>query len=164
MSPWGEFKTWHDFYFQATCVSPTTNITLHSVGLQINEHEVTVQDISSKDPKTLIVSGLEYDKDNEFVVIKLKEALQADHKYEIYIKFSGKLLDGLAGYYRSSYLDKDTKEKRWVAVTQFEATDARRAFPCFDEPAMKATFKISLGRSKNYTSISNMPLLKSEPM
>ncbi len=54
--------------------------------------------------------------------------------------------------------------RRWLAVTQFQATEARRAFPCFDEPAYKARFSISLARRQGMTAVSNMPVKTTIPV
>ena len=61
----------------------------------------------------------------------------------------------MAGFYRSSYKDRDGSTK-YLATTQMEPTDARRAFPCFDEPALKAQYTITLVADKHHTCLSNM--------
>ena len=61
----------------------------------------------------------------------------------------------MAGFYRSSYKDRDGSTK-YIATTQMEPTDARRAFPCFDEPALKAHYTITLVADKSHTCLSNM--------
>lgn len=73
------------------------------------------------------------------------------------IKFSGILNDKLHGFYRSTYKDADGNTKV-IASTQMEATDARRAFPCFDEPEFKAAFKVKLVIDQDLTAISNSPI------
>lgn len=73
------------------------------------------------------------------------------------ILYDGILSDKMAGFYRSSYKDAEGNTK-YMGVTQFEATDARRAFPCWDEPAIKATYSISLVIPSELVALSNMPV------
>jgi tricorn protease interacting factor F2/3 len=77
--------------------------------------------------------------------------------YSLLVVFSGKLNDDLCGFYRSRYTGNDGREA-YLATTQFEAPYARKAFPCFDEPAFKASFKVTLTIPENMTGISNMPV------
>jgi aminopeptidase N len=76
---------------------------------------------------------------------------------EIHISYAGILNDKLRGFYLST-----EKDERY-AVTQFEATDARRAFPSFDEPAFKATFDISLTIDRRDQAISNGKVISDTP-
>ena len=103
-----------------------------------------------------MLEGHGYDDERNFYVIKLGEMIKMG-KVNVSIDYTGFLNDDLVGFYKSSYITSESEEKKWMAVTQFEATDARRAFPCFDEPAMKATFQVNLGRLPGMSSISNMP-------
>ncbi|XP_058085543.1 aminopeptidase M1-like [Magnolia sinica] len=74
------------------------------------------------------------------------------------IGFSGTLNDQMKGFYRSIY--EHNGEKKNMAVTQFEPADARRCFPCWDEPAVKATFKITLEVPSELIALSNMPVIQ----
>ncbi|KAK3890636.1 hypothetical protein Pcinc_005432 [Petrolisthes cinctipes] len=90
----------------------------------------------------------------------LNTHLSPNTTWSLSMDFQGFLNDKLVGFYRSTYTD-DQGSTRVVAGTQFSPSDARRAFPCFDEPALKATFDIHLARPQHLTSLSNMPLLHS---
>ncbi|MGH3733827.1 MAG: M1 family metallopeptidase [Acidimicrobiales bacterium] len=73
------------------------------------------------------------------------------------IAFDGTLNDKLVGFYRSTYTDINGVD-RVIATTQFENTDARRAFPCWDEPAFKATFQVNLTIPSDLSAYSNSPI------
>ncbi|HYY47073.1 MAG TPA: ERAP1-like C-terminal domain-containing protein, partial [Thermoplasmata archaeon] len=77
--------------------------------------------------------------------------------------FSGVLNDELAGFYRSRYTMSDGTEG-FMAATQFESTDARRAFPCWDEPATKAVFEVSLVVPRGMTAVSNTPMAEGKDL
>jgi len=135
---------------------PSDNITLHIYDIIIHEKDVTVQTDTGE---MLEIVGHSYDEERQFYIVNLAQA-PTSPTLLLNIFFTGNLNDELAGFYRSSYTKTSTGEKTYIATTQFEATDARRAFPCFDEPAMKAIFRVNLGRLPNMVSLSNMPIDK----
>ena len=79
------------------------------------------------------------------------------------ISFTGVLNDQLHGFYRSTYTD-DAGDTHTIATTQFESTDARRAFPCFDEPALKATFATTLVVDEGLLAVCNTAETGREPL
>ncbi|XP_054003259.1 aminopeptidase N isoform X2 [Hylaeus anthracinus] len=142
----------------------TRNVTLHAVNMDIDESFTNIREYTASNDKASRAIGIVEqmnDTEREFHVIKTSDTLKGGKQYVVHLKFVGYLTDRLEGFYRSSYTVGN--QTRWIAATQFQATDARRAFPCFDEPALKARFQISIARPKNMTSISNMPR-KGEPM
>jgi puromycin-sensitive aminopeptidase len=78
----------------------------------------------------------------------------APGEWRLHLAFRGTLNDTLRGFYRSTYKDK-RGTMQTMAATQFEATDARRAFPCWDEPDFKAVFSITLVLDRALTAVSN---------
>ncbi|KAJ7393673.1 hypothetical protein OS493_003330 [Desmophyllum pertusum] len=101
----------------------------------------------------------EFEK-NQFLVIELESPLDKG-RYITTVEYSGKYSDDLRGMYKSSFIDKNGNESLFSA-TQFEPLRARRAFPCFDEPAMKATFTVIVVHDPRLIALSNMPIYQSE--
>uniref|UniRef100_A0A667I6M3 Aminopeptidase n=1 Tax=Lynx canadensis TaxID=61383 RepID=A0A667I6M3_LYNCA len=106
-------------------------------------------------------TGFNYQNEDEKVTLSFPSTLQTGTG-TLKIDFVGELNDKMKGFYRSKYTTP-SGEVRYAAVTQFEATDARRAFPCWDEPAIKATFDISLVVPKDRVALSNMVAAKTLP-
>lgn len=104
-------------------------------------------------PKSLIF----VDSSAERLRLKLPQGTALKKKVAILVEFTGTLNDRLLGFYRSRY--KNNGKDQYLATTQFEAADARRAFPCHDRPDAKASFDVSITvRERRHTAISNMPV------
>ena len=79
-------------------------MTVHHAEMTIHESSVVVEDVTdASNPRSVAVVGHEYDDDREFYVAKLGAETQPGRKYRISMDFTGKLLDGLKGFYRSTY-------------------------------------------------------------
>ncbi|MCG3176563.1 MAG: Aminopeptidase N [Candidatus Omnitrophica bacterium] len=126
------------------------SITLHALDLRIQRAELS----TASGP--LKASRIAFDKDKETVTLVFPRTVRPSEARELALEYTGELNDKMHGFYRTRYtVDGAT---RWGAATQFEATDARRCFPCWDEPDLKATFDITLRVPKQLTALSNMPV------
>ncbi|VVU94544.1 Peptidase family M1 domain [seawater metagenome] len=128
--------------------------------IELNSKEITISKavVKYSNLSKYSVKGIEEDKDKERIIINLSQEIPKDTDASITIYYSGILNDEMAGFYRSKYPDSD----EYMAVTQFEATDARRAFPCIDEPAVKAIFSLKLTVPNNLTALANTEIVKNE--
>uniref|UniRef100_A0A8C1PUR8 Aminopeptidase n=1 Tax=Cyprinus carpio TaxID=7962 RepID=A0A8C1PUR8_CYPCA len=98
-------------------------------------------------------------KPQEYVVVEADEQLSVtgpDEHYILTLHFQGWLNGSLVGFYRTTYQDSGVTKK--IAATDHEPTDARKSFPCFDEPNKKATYTISITHDSAYEALSNMPV------
>ncbi|XP_034215412.1 aminopeptidase M1-like isoform X2 [Prunus dulcis] len=137
-------------------VADTRFIVLNAAKLSVNAGSVsfTHQDSS----KVFKPSKLEIFEEDGILVLEFGEKLPFGLGV-LAIFFEGILNDNMKGFYRSTY--EHNAEKKNMAVTQFEPVDARRCFPCWDEPAWKATFKITLADvPSELVTLSNMPVVE----
>ncbi|KFY44607.1 hypothetical protein V495_03357 [Pseudogymnoascus sp. VKM F-4514 (FW-929)] len=97
------------------------------------------------------------------ITFLLPEPLRAGTSSSIWIAFTGSLRDDISGFYASRYRSLDGSEA-FLAMTHMAPTYAKRVFPCFDEPALKATFKVTLIADSGLTCLSNMNIESVHPI
>jgi aminopeptidase N len=131
-------------------LKPTSDITLNSADIDFRDVTITSGGASQKAKVTP-------EKDKEMVVLSVEKPLAAGAA-TIHITYTGILNDEMRGL----YLGKDDQGRKYAA-SQFEATDARRAFPSFDEPDYKATFDITAVADKGLAAISNQKVISDTP-
>jgi puromycin-sensitive aminopeptidase len=135
---------------------PVEQIVLNAAELAVSDVEVVAADGSTTS------CTVSFDDELEQVVFRPPSALPAG-PCTITCRFSGTLNDKLRGFYRSTYTGPDG-DTQTIATTQFESVDARRCFPCFDEPDRKAVFEITLIVEPGVDVISNSPVVATDPV
>ncbi len=144
--------------------SETISIDLSEAVSQIVLNTAEIEIVSARiegSGQKADITDIAYDTDLERATLVLPGTL-ASGKYELALEFKGVLNDKLVGFYRSTFTDIDGNEQI-IATTQFESTDARRAFPCWDEPAFKAVFETTLVVPDHLMALSNTSEVSRKP-
>jgi aminopeptidase N len=129
--------------------SPVHQLVLNAVELEITE--------ASLDGHVLPKSALKVDKEKELITLTLSSELSpGDHT--LALGFSGKINQQGQGFFYMRYQEQGSGAQKIMLGTQFEATDARRFFPCWDEPAFRARFQLTVVVPENWLAVSNMPI------
>lgn len=124
----------------------TKSLTLHSKDIEI------LSAFWERGKQELDAGKISYNTKNETVTFSFTKPIPKGSG-KLHLEFRGLISEKLRGFYRSKYLHNG--QTKHLATTQFESTDARRAFPCFDEPSHKAVFELSLIVPNHLTAISN---------
>ncbi|KAH9643218.1 hypothetical protein HF086_012880 [Spodoptera exigua] len=142
--------------------STTNEIKLHSEDLIFTAQDVVVAVFNTGNTIPLNANNpLEFNTNYTFAYINLVENLQTGVQYILQIKYQGPIRSDLNGFYRNYYFQNGVK--KWLGATQMEPTHARKVFPCFDEPELKATFVIGIDRPAHYQpSLSNTDIERRE--
>lgn len=138
-----------------------------TVTLEVVEESSTItlncaeQEIHSASVDGQNASDISYDVAEARATFSFSSPIAKSKMVDLKLTFSGVINDSMAGFYRSSYVNHKTGKEEFLATTQMEATDCRKAFPCWDEPALKATFAITITADEHHVVLSNMDV-KSE--
>ncbi|HKS31027.1 MAG TPA: M1 family metallopeptidase [Chthoniobacterales bacterium] len=128
---------------------PTHQITLNAADVNITDAEI--------DGKPIAKNAIGLDAKNELLTISVPEELTPG-EHILALKFTGKINQFGRGLFFGKYQEQGTGAKKIFLGTQFEATDARRLFPCWDEPAFRARFQLTTVVPENWMAVSNMPV------
>src|SRR5947207_1383296 len=124
--------------------------------LVLNGLELKIE-AASVDGKELPVSAIKADDEKELLTLALPSKLVVgDHA--LTLRFTGKINQQGQGLFYMRYQEQGSGARKVMLGTQFEATDARRFFPCWDEPAFRARFQLTVVVPENWLAISNMPI------
>ncbi|KAM5249194.1 thyrotropin-releasing hormone-degrading ectoenzyme isoform 3-T3 [Hipposideros larvatus] len=137
---------------EIACRNATRYVVLHASRVAVEKVQVAEDRVAGAVP----VAGFFLYPQTQVLVVVLNRTLDAQRNYNLKIIYNALIENELLGFFRSSYVLHG--ERRFLGVTQFSPTHARKAFPCFDEPIYKATFKISIKHQATYLSLSNMPV------
>ena len=118
---------------------------------RLNAIDLDIEQCTAKQNGATLAATFDVDAASESMAVRLDPP--AAQAFSLHIDYGGVINDRMAGFYRSAY--QWNGRKHFMAVTQFQESDARRAFPCFDHPRHKATFDIELTVDENLTAISN---------
>ncbi len=136
-------------------VEDSSEIVCNSADLQIHDVEIEVGD-------DVIAPAVSLDADAERMTLTTVSAIPAGPAV-IRASFTGVLNDQLRGFYRSTFTGEDGVDHT-IATTQFQSTDARRAFPCWDEPEWKATFATTLVVDQQHLAVTNTSEVESQDL
>ncbi|KAF8212441.1 hypothetical protein K438DRAFT_1806516 [Mycena galopus ATCC 62051] len=138
----------------------TSAVELNSNDLDLGSASI-YSDVSQSQQ---LQSGQTIDKDLQRVTFTFPNALPAGSKAQLKVAFNGLLKSSMTGYYLAAWNAEEDGQtvKKHYALTQFEPTDARAAFPCWDEPELKATFGITMISHADTVNLSNMPAISEE--
>ncbi|KAI1145070.1 aminopeptidase 2 [Nemania diffusa] len=137
-------------------VEATRVVKLHCKYISITA--VTIESHSIK--QSVDVSLIRYQESEETVEIEASEQFIVGENPKFVIEYCGKFTNDLAGFYQAHYTTDEDETEHHIAVTSMEPTYARQVFPCFDEPALKAKFVMSIVAHPSWLSFSNTPIDK----
>lgn len=143
----------------ANVYEDTDRISLHRKNMTITKITVSEIDESTAKQEIKLTSTLEEinseENTNSVITIQTDTQMKKDTKILLEIAYTAYVSEDMAGFYKSEELDKNGQLVNCIYSTQFEATSARLAFPCWDEPEFKSTFDISISAPSKYTVLSN---------